>query len=209
MLASAAILPSSPVQPATTTNSTSWPQPIPPDQYHPNQDLIDRNSSVIMGWSARAASTLAVEMFIMSIGQQADASSYLWPHQYREDVLDNDGHLSQEDDMKNGSIFKWKLVMNPFHRAVASYDHQMNTERGGGSVFTRGSDGGVSIPHQGGASEAGGHGQVSDPLRPLLPARCARFRISGLLVRPPRPQEGAGDQANRHRSTRPCGVSLP
>ena len=93
--------------------------------------LIDPARHVVMGWSARAACTLAVSVFLDHLGLLDEAWAYdSFVHNYRTQKLDprfkvrplgNDSQLSHRH--KETSSFK--IVRNPYARAVSIYSHQM------------------------------------------------------------------------------------
>lgn len=92
-----------------------------------HEALIDRTHHLIMGWSARAACTAAINMFFESAGMytEEDQQSFPWVHDYREDM--GDDIMPRKSDMDNPEYLKFKIVRNPFSRAISNWNHQMHT----------------------------------------------------------------------------------
>ena len=90
-----------------------------------------------MGWTPRAACTLSMEIWTLYLGIYAEASSYIPSqssscqgpciHAYRMFVLGSrtDGGAATNSDLLNSSFFRFKIVMNPYARAVAIYHDAM------------------------------------------------------------------------------------
>jgi hypothetical protein len=99
----------------------------PPRSVHSGM-LLDEKHHVIMDWTPKAACTKAVEMFWNQMGIfrgiYYPTNSFI--HNYRYYYYMNCGHVSQ-DMLTNKSYYKFKIVRNPFNRAVSSYLHLMKT----------------------------------------------------------------------------------
>lgn len=113
-------------------------RPIPPEhlivdpkKYPPlnflETDIIDRKHKMIMGWAPRAASAATVNMFLKSAGMYTDQDMlvYPWIHDYREAM--GNRVKPQGIDMNNPEFLKFKIVRNPYSRAVSSWLHQTGT----------------------------------------------------------------------------------
>lgn len=88
--------------------------------------LIDRKHKLIMGWSAKAGCTICIKMFFEHMGILQEALEYNpWVHRYREDIF-NKTNVVTESDFHDSSYFKFKVVRNPYDRAVSSYLTIMN-----------------------------------------------------------------------------------
>jgi hypothetical protein len=85
--------------------------------------LLDKKNKIIMGWSAKAACTVALMMFLDHLGVLEEAIKYdLWIHNYRLRVFyAKFGHVAGE--FNNPEYFKFKIVRNPYHRAISSFFH--------------------------------------------------------------------------------------
>ena len=89
--------------------------------------LYDPMHHVLMGATPRAACTLAVEIFLFAVGLLEDAYRYdKFVHKYRTERLDHK-YTGHEDLLRDRSVRSFKLVMNPYIRAVAIYEHQIRT----------------------------------------------------------------------------------
>ena len=90
--------------------------------------LVDPEAKIVMGWTARAACTLAVGIFIDHLGQLKEAWDYDPSiHGYRMYKLDKK-YVATLEDVQNKEMTSFKIVRNPFARAVSSYSHQMMTD---------------------------------------------------------------------------------
>ena len=97
-------------------------------QWETHQALIDRNSKVCMGWTARAACTFAVSIFLESVGLLDEALAYNpFVHEYREHKMDH-GFVASTKDCTGPGVTSFKIVRNPFARATSSFGHQIDTE---------------------------------------------------------------------------------
>lgn len=84
----------------------------------------DYEGNVLMAWTPRAASTTALEIWAMYLGLYAHfANSKKEIHAWTR-ALSNG---AKKTDFTNATLWKFKVVMNPFHRAVTMYQHAMWT----------------------------------------------------------------------------------
>ena len=90
--------------------------------------MIDRKAKLVMAWTPRAACTLAVSIFVDHLGRLPEAQEYEsgFIHSFRQEVL-GPAYVATEGDLANASLFKLKIVRNPYARAVSSYSHQLMT----------------------------------------------------------------------------------
>ena len=89
------------------------------------QGLIDRKSKVCMGWTARAACTFAVSIFLESVGLLDKALAYSpFVHNYREQRMDR-RFVARPLDCSGPGVTSFKIVRNPFARAASTFAHQM------------------------------------------------------------------------------------
>lgn len=90
--------------------------------------LYDRKNNVIMDWSPKVGCTILTKMFFRQMGLLDAAMEYhSWIHEYRMHVFYKN-HPVTIDDIRNPSVFKFKVVRNPYLRAVSSYIHTMKKE---------------------------------------------------------------------------------
>ena len=107
---------------------------------NPNQLLYDPDHAVVIGYAARSASTLMVELFLQSIGElgtavtEAEQIGKIKPHNYAKKQLSARYHVPNQVLCRGSKVRRatnvtasLKLVANPYIRAVSSFVHQMNT----------------------------------------------------------------------------------
>lgn len=89
--------------------------------------VIDRRHNLIMGWSARSACTSAMTMFFENGGIYTLENMFEFPkvHDYREAL--GDAIMPRLTDMTNPQFIKFKIVRNPYKRAISTWIHQMAT----------------------------------------------------------------------------------
>ena len=99
-----------------------------PETLH-NAMLLDNKHKVIMDWTPKAACTKVVEMFWNEMGIMRGLyyPEDAFVHHYRSSFYRSCGKVTQ--GMLNGrQYYKFKVVRNPFNRAVSSYLHVMKTK---------------------------------------------------------------------------------
>jgi len=85
------------------------------------QGLIDRKSKVCMGWTARAACTFAVSIFLESVGLLDKALAFSpFVHNYREHTMDH-RFVASAQDCAGPGVTAFKIVRNPFARAASTF----------------------------------------------------------------------------------------
>ncbi len=94
---------------------------------HPKEitALIDPVNKVVMDWSPKVGCTILTKMFFRQMGILEKALEYhSWIHEYRMHVFNKETptHLS---DILNPENFTFKVVRNPYKRAVSAYIHTM------------------------------------------------------------------------------------
>ena len=90
--------------------------------------LLDEKHHIIMDWSPKAACTKAVEMFWneMGIYRGVYYPQNAFVHDFRPSFMKACG-LVNEGMMRSSKYYKFKVVRNPYDRAVSSYLHLMKT----------------------------------------------------------------------------------
>ena len=80
--------------------------------------MVDRKAKLVMAWTPRAACTLSVSIFVDHLGRLAEAQAYEdgFIHSFRQDVL-GPAYVATEADLANASLFKLKIVRNPYPQA--------------------------------------------------------------------------------------------
>ena len=109
-------------------------------QDDPHQLLYDPDHGVVVGYAARSASTLMVELFLLSIDElgtavtEAELIGKMKPHNFAKQQLSSRYHVPQLVLCRGSKVARatnvtasLKLVANPYVRAVSSFVHQMNT----------------------------------------------------------------------------------
>ncbi|MEQ8712195.1 MAG: sulfotransferase family 2 domain-containing protein [Cyclobacteriaceae bacterium] len=91
------------------------------------RELVDHTHKVIMGWSPKAGCTIAKTMFNDHMGRTKDLqSSGKTIHGYLAELRKKE-QLKPIDILKYDDYFKFKIVRNPYARAVSSYFHLIKT----------------------------------------------------------------------------------
>ena len=94
--------------------------------------LIDEESKLIMLWTPRAACTTACIMMFKHMGLLEDALKYYgnkciqlsngWVHKYRDEIFYKKyGIVNINDHLLSKKYFIFKVIRNPYDRAVSSY----------------------------------------------------------------------------------------
>lgn len=89
--------------------------------------LKDSSKYIIMDWSRKAACTNMVAMFLQNMNIYQDINYTGSSHQYRTNTFyDKYGHVKNKE-LYSDKWYKFKVVRNPYSRAVSSYYHVMIT----------------------------------------------------------------------------------
>lgn len=87
--------------------------------------LVDDRNRLIMDWSAKAGCTIATKMFFRHMGLLEEAQAYdKWIHAYREQVFYR-SHRTTMEKLRDPGYFRFKVVRDPFTRAISSYIYAM------------------------------------------------------------------------------------
>lgn len=90
--------------------------------------VIDRRSKIIMDFSEKCGHTVSVKMFFRHLGTLDKALRYHhWVHFYRIMVFSKRDPVTRQD-LNDPDYFKFKVVRNPYSRAVSSYLHAMKED---------------------------------------------------------------------------------
>lgn len=99
-------------------------------QKHIGNALFDRERGVIMDWSARAGGTVAVKMFFRHMGLLDTALAHsAWVHDYRRQRFYEE-HPVTSTDLLNRRHVLFKVVRNPYTRAVSSLGQKVRQRKG-------------------------------------------------------------------------------
>jgi len=91
-------------------------------------DMSRKN--ILLAWTPRAGCSFVMEIWFRFLGCYDAAFAYNEnPHNYRQDIImkDPNGGAAAEADLRAEGNFKFKVVMDPYHRAVAMYEHAAET----------------------------------------------------------------------------------
>lgn len=92
-----------------------------------NYALIDTKRKVLMEFTPKASCTSAVIAFFESVGFEYGVDYKGWPHVFRDRYYNpRCGHATACHYL-NPNWFRFKVVRNPYERAVSSYLYIMNT----------------------------------------------------------------------------------
>jgi hypothetical protein len=107
----------------------------------PSKPLIDRKNKIIMSWSAKAGCTVAVKMFFHHMGilhkalahEKKLGGNFPDTSMYRRKVFYKKFGAPTKVELASPKYFKFKVVRNPYTRAVSSYIHAINLKKFQGS----------------------------------------------------------------------------
>lgn len=94
---------------------------------HPKEitALFDPVNKVVMDWSPKVGCTILTKMFFRQMGLLEKALEYhSWIHEYRMHVFSKESP-TRISDILNPENFTFKVVRNPYMRAVSAYIHTM------------------------------------------------------------------------------------
>ena len=100
--------------------------------------LIDSNRKILMEFTPKAACTLAVSMFLKSVGFHMNVHYNIWPHNFRERYFYPRCGEANACVYLDPTWYRFKVVRNPYDRAVSSYIHLCRFPEIGAGVFDSG-----------------------------------------------------------------------
>lgn len=90
------------------------------------------HQNIVVAWTPRAGCTFVMEFWFRFLGIYEKAVAYHpFLHKFRVEVLQGDpiGGKATNKDLVSKGNFKFKVVMNPYHRAVTMYEHAMQSHK--------------------------------------------------------------------------------
>ena len=91
--------------------------------------IVDEKSKLIMLWTPKAACTTACIMMFKHMGLLEDAlKCSKWIHKYRYEVFyEKHGSVNINDHLLSKKYFIFKVIRNPYDRAVSSYLYEIKS----------------------------------------------------------------------------------
>eukprot|EP01040_Poterioochromonas_malhamensis_P017049 gene17049-19506_t len=89
--------------------------------------MVDTKKKILMEFSPKADCTAAVVAFLETSGYQQNDDYFGWPHIFRERYYDRHCGEATHCLYYDPTWFRFKVVRNPFDRAVSSYLYVMKT----------------------------------------------------------------------------------
>lgn len=87
--------------------------------------LVDNARKILMEFSPKAACTSAIVMFTSHMGFRYGIEYTGWPHSFRDNYFSEKCGRATACMYESKDWFRFKVVRNPFDRAVSSYIHIM------------------------------------------------------------------------------------
>lgn len=110
--------------------------------------LYDKDFPIIFFWSPKCGCTSLIKWYFFQIGLLQKALDYnTWVHYYREEVYEKKENFKDRvtDQLLNGKKDVYKLVRNPYKRAVSSFFTTLNNEHIMKLVYPTGIRNGLSF----------------------------------------------------------------
>jgi len=110
--------------------------------------LYEKDFPLIFFWSPKGGCTSLIKWYFYQIGLLQKALDYNpWVHFYREEVYEKQGNykLQVKEQLLNGKKSVFKLVRNPYKRAVSSFFTTLNNKHIMNQVYPKGLVDGVSF----------------------------------------------------------------
>eukprot|EP01040_Poterioochromonas_malhamensis_P012882 gene12882-14112_t len=91
--------------------------------------LIDANRKILMEFTPKASCTSAVVGFLKAMGLEHEVDYTGWPHDFRDYIYNNCSHATLCHYL-DPQWYRWKVVRNPYDRAVSGYLYAMTAKFG-------------------------------------------------------------------------------
>ena len=89
--------------------------------------LVDSKNRILLDWTPKAACTMSVKMFMDHMGIREHEHYEGWVHELKTQIYYHKCGRANVCTYENPTWYKFKIVRNPYDRAVSSYLHTMKT----------------------------------------------------------------------------------
>jgi hypothetical protein len=87
--------------------------------------MVDNERKILMEYTPKAGCTSAVTMFLADMGFRKNKEYHMWPHAFREEYFYKRCGTATPCMFESKYWYRFKIVRNPYDRAVSSFIHIM------------------------------------------------------------------------------------